>query len=157
MSSRTLASAVTVVVWLVATAARAQTSESYAVDRATVSGGGGTAASASFETTVVVAQDTPEGASSLCGGGYSVSAGFWSVLGDVPAPIDLRLGRAAAPPRVLLSWTGNAGTFELYRSSTPDDVLDPVHLHSLHTDCEATDALGGPPGAIVFYNVVDGD
>ena len=129
-----------------------QQSANFSMDRISVTAGGNTAASANFETTVVIGQDSPSGASSFCNSGFINTAGFWSVLGDAPVSIVLAVGKDAANPnQVELSWSGANPVFHLYSSTLPTDVLDPLNLTLATATCSASDS---PLAALVFYKVV---
>jgi hypothetical protein len=153
---RALVPALILLASLPAAPAGAQESAHYAMERVTAAAVAGLAASPSFETIVAFGQDGPSGVASLCNDGFVSGFGFWSVL-DLPVPIDLRLRRGTTPPRIELFWTGAAEAFEIYSSTAADDVLAPQNLADVVFDCETTDALGGPPGQIIFYNVVSQD
>ena len=133
--------------------ATAQQSANFSMDRISVTAVANTASSTNFETTVVVGQNSPSGASSFCNTGFINSTGFWSVLGDLPVPIQLRVDKNTDPTAVDLMWTGADDTFQLFRSTSPVNVTDPTNLQLETPLCDAsdTDASGSN---ILFYNVI---
>jgi hypothetical protein len=131
----------------------AQESPSFVMDRITFSSAAQQATSASFEMSVTFAQEGLVGSASLCNQGYVQNFGFWSVMGYSPIPVMLRAARNTANPfDVDLSWTGSATSFEIYRSTIPNGIIDPPNLAAVTSECSDTDT---PPNApIVFYLVV---
>jgi 5-methylthioadenosine/S-adenosylhomocysteine deaminase len=71
------------------------------------------------------------------------------------APADgilLTVDQGLSPDEVILSWTGNQPTFEVYRASNPASVTDPSNLQG-QTDSR-TWTETPPPGDIFFYEIV---
>ena len=117
--------------------ALAQQSASFMMERVSATAVGDTASSATFTTTVVLGEASPVGAASFCNSGFVNSVGFWSVLGDLPVPIHLRLGKDLSSPGVIeMSWSGSADLFEVFRSSTPVGVVHPLNSVSQTGVCE---------------------
>ena len=132
----------------------AQQSPSFSMDRITVTAGGQSVSSSNYESTIIAAQGAPSGTASFCNSGFVSSLGFFSVLGDLAVPIKLRLRKNEAVKHsiVEMSWTGNADTFEIYSSLSPQDVLDPLNLNQETSLCAGSD---GPVAEnLVFYKVV---
>ena len=142
------------ILYLAATAAGAQESQNYRMDRLTIVAGGTTAASQSYTLRAVFGQETPDGAASACGVGTVSGFGFWSVLGARTAPIVLMVSPGASDPQdVQLSWSGVEALFQVYRDSAPDGLLDPQNLHGETAACGlAVDEMAS--GDIVYYRVV---
>jgi len=134
----------------------AQQSAHYSMERVTVAAVADTASSTHFTTTVVIGQESPAGASSFCNAGFRSSMGFWSILGDLPVPIVLQLGKQAGDPSTIdLIWSGADSSFAVYRSADAATVLNPENLFLEVPVCQATDLVTGTPN-LVFYNVVAG-
>ena len=135
--------------------ASAQQSESSSMDRIVLTAVGNTASSSNFETTVVIGQDSPSGASSFCNSGFVNSLGFWSVLGDLPVPIQLHLDKSDGDPSVVdLSWSGADDVFQLFRSASPVNLVDsPENLYLETSLCDAIDDRASASN-LLFYLVV---
>ena len=134
-------------------AASAQESASFVMTRVTLAATGSTAASPSFEMRVTLGQAVPVGAVSRCNDGYHQSAGFWSVLGDLPVPTLLLVNKDPGDPSgVVLSWTGTASQFDLYRSSAAVSVLDPINFVVSAFGCAISDFPPNTPRT--YYQVV---
>jgi hypothetical protein len=131
----------------------AQQSASFSIDRITMAAGGQSINSASFHSTVIAGQVSPSGAASFCNSGYMSSLGFFSILGDTVVPIRLNLAKNEIDPSTVeLSWTGNADDFQIYSSSLPQDVLDPLNLDQETFLCDGSDSPGSE--SLVFYKVI---
>jgi hypothetical protein len=134
----------------------AQESPSYSMDRVTAISMGTTVSSSNYETTVVMGQDSPAGAASYCNSGFIGSFGFWSVLGDLPVPIRLEVEKDSGDPSVVqLSWSGADDLFQVFRSLTPDNVLDPINLDGETAACAAADSQAGTAD-LIFYKIIAG-
>jgi len=121
--------------------------------RVTLASTGSTAASPSFEMRVTLGQAVPVGAVSRCNDGFHQSAGFWSVLGDLPVPTVLLVARdPAAPGGVILSWSGSASQFDLYRSGIAGSVLDPGNFVTSTFACTTADLPPEIPRT--YYQIV---
>jgi hypothetical protein len=129
-------------------------SSSFIMERVSLSAAGQTVASTDYETTIVFGQNSPSGAASNCNSGYVSSFGFWSALGDLPVPIQLRVAKDSTDESTVdLSWTGSDDVFQVFRSFTPHDVLDPANLDLEISECSASDPQAGA-GDLIFYRVV---
>ncbi len=143
---------VATVIFCVVVPSLAQESANYSMDRISIAAVGSTTSSATFATTVVIGEDSPEGASSYCNSGFVNSVGFWSVLGDLPVPIVLAVDKAQGNPQgVELTWSGTNNLFQVFRSISPMDVLDLANLDVETASCSSNDSQSA---AIVFYKVV---
>ncbi len=140
-------------VLMLSTLVLAQTSTSFKMRvSATAVGQTVSAASNNYQTTVVLGQESLAGALSFCNGGYRTSLGFWSVVGDLPVPIQLLVDKDPADSEMVdLSWSGADDGFEVYRATSPEDVVDPANLDSLSSSCAASDATHGAD--ILFYRI----
>ena len=142
-----------VVVCLSAVLTEAQESSSFEMPRVTISPAAGVASSSSFDMRVSFGEEGPVGAASFCNAGFVQAVGFWSITGNVTAPIRLLASRDPVDPSTIeLSWTGAFSSFEVYRSDLATDVLDPVHLNLTTVECSATDVPPSEPD-IHFYLV----
>ena len=138
-------------------AAWAQQSTNFSMDRISVAAVGTTASSTNFETTVVAGQDSPSGASSSCNLGFTNSLGFWSVLGDLPVPIELHLDKNDSDPSVVeLSWSGADDVFYLLRSDSPVNLVENPPEENLYLETLLCDAIDDQASAsdLLFYLVV---
>jgi len=133
----------------------AQESASFVMSRVTLSATGAVSSSAHFDTRVTFGQEVPVGAASICNDGYHQSAGFWSLLGDQPVPTLLvATADAMTPGGVILSWTGSATEFDVYRADAPDSVVDPMNLSQTVFVCTTSDSPSFEP--IIYYMVAPG-
>ena len=131
----------------------AQESQSFVMERLTLVAGSETIASASYETTVTLGQESVAGASSFCNASLTDSLGFWSLLGDLPVPIVLTVAPNPTDAQaVVLSWSGNTPSFQVFRSSTPASIVSPGNLDQTVDVCNAADLSFGPLVAL-FYDV----
>jgi hypothetical protein len=133
--------------------AAAQESPSFVMERITLAAGSQTVASPSFEATVTLGQEGPAGAASLCNASWTDSLGFWSLKGDLPVPVVLTVAPHPADPQgVVLSWSGNAPQFQVYRGFTPASLVAPGNLEETTNVCSASDPNAGPIAAL-YYDV----
>ena len=124
----------------------------YVMTRMTTGAGAATMASSGYQTTLLVAQASPQGAGSACNSGSIDSFGFWSVLGDLPVPIILRVQRNGADPDAIdLAWTGTDSDFQVCRDVTPQNIC--AHPYAFTTDCHYTDP-GATAADAVFYSII---
>ena len=131
----------------------AQESANYRLERITIAATADPVSSASYAMTVTFAQEGPVDSISRCNDSYLQSTGYWSVLGETPVPVFLRLDRNDANPALPdLMWTGSASEFTVYRSASPIEVVDPVNEVASTTLCAVTDVP--PPAFIVYYLVL---
>jgi len=133
--------------------AAAQESGSFVMSRVTLAATGAVASSPRFDMRSTLGQAVPVGAVSRCNDGYHQTAGFWSVLGDQPVPTLLFVASDVANPGgVILTWTGSAPQFDLYRATTAPTLLDPGNF--THTVFGCTTADLPPVAPRIFYQVV---
>jgi hypothetical protein len=132
----------------------AQSSATYAIKRMeTVSGSLGIT-SAHFEGHVSGGGQAPGGSASFCNNGNELSLGFWSLLGPISVPIVLNARKNHVDPaNVDLYWSGNAAIYQVFRSSSPEEILNPANHDRDTPFCGADDHLASQ-SAIVFYMVV---
>jgi hypothetical protein len=133
--------------------AAAQESPSYVMQRITLAAGSQTLSSASFDATATVGQEGPVGAASVCNASWTSSVGFWSLLGDLPVPVVLTVAPHPSDPQaVVLSWSGNAPQFQVYRGFTPASLVSPGNLEQTVNVCSADDPNVGPISPL-YYDV----
>ncbi len=133
--------------------ASAQESASFVLERLTIAGASQTIASARYETTMTVGQESPAGAASICNVSLTASLGFWSVQGELPVPVILTVMRNPVDPQAIdLTWTGNTPTFQVFRDYTPQNLVSLANLERVTALCSATDALAFQSNAI-YYDV----
>jgi hypothetical protein len=133
--------------------ATAQESASFILERLTIAGASQTIASARYETTMTVGQESPAGAASICNVSLTTSLGFWSVQGDLPVPVVLTVTRNPGDPQAVdLTWSGNAPTFQVFRDYTPQNLVSLANLERVTALCSATDALAFQSN-VVYYDV----
>ena len=124
----------------------------YVMTRMTTAAGAATMASTGYQTTLLVAQASPQGACSACNSGSIDSFGFWSALGDLPVPIILRVQRNGTDPDAIdLTWTGSDSDFQVCRDVTPQDVC--AHPYAFTSDCHYTDP-GATAADAVYYSII---
>ncbi len=127
-------------------------SVTYVSDRTTAVAGAATMTSSGYESTVLVAQQSPTGAASACNAGNISSFGFWSTLGDLPLPIVLRVQRNPTDPGAIdLTWTGADSEFQVCRDISPASVCATPFAFSFVCQFTDTQASGQPT---LFYNVI---
>lgn len=133
--------------------ARAQASTNFKMERVSVTAVGQTVSGASYQTTVVLGQESPAGAASSCNSGWRMSLGFWSVLADLPVPIRLLVDKDPTDSQVAdLTWSGADDVFEVYRATSPQNVVDPTNPNFPAMECAASDATLAVD--ILFYQVI---
>jgi len=133
-----------------------QESASYTLERLTIAGASQTIASARFETTITVGQESPVGAASICNVSWTDSLGFWSVEGELPVPIVLTVARNPVDPQMIdLAWSGNRPLFEVYRDYTPQNLVSLANLERVTALCSATDALAFQSN-VIYYDIEAG-
>lgn len=94
------------------------------------------------------------GAAGVCPVGTVSTLGFWSILGSRSVPVVLKVTREDSVPSVIgLAWSGQADEFEVYRSSSPVDLVGPWNLLSTTTSCELFDDTPSI-APLLFYRVV---
>ena len=131
----------------------AQESPSYVMSRVTLVGTAGVASSSRFDIQATLAQAVPVGAVSRCNDGFHQSAGIWSVLGEQPVPTILFVTTDTVNPGgVILTWTGSASQFDLYRSTTASSIVSPGNLMRTLYSCTTADL---PPAAPRIYYQID--
>jgi hypothetical protein len=137
---------------LAAASTSAQESANFKLERLTLAATPGAASSANYATTITLGQEGPSGSVSRCSGGFLLTTGFWSVLGETPVPVWLTLGRNAVD-RTLpdLMWSGSSSEFTLYRATVPMSVIDPFNEFLVTSLCATTDTP--PPASVTFYLV----
>jgi hypothetical protein len=131
----------------------AQESASYRLDRITFTAGAGSVSSTNYATTITIAQEGPVGSISRCNDGFLQNTGFWSVLGESPAPVWLNVGKNGVDPsQVDLDWSGSSSQFSVFRAELAESLSEPYNLLITIPDCAMTDAP--PAAAITFYLVL---
>jgi hypothetical protein len=133
--------------------ASAQESASFRLDRISFAAVAGPVSSAHYATTITIAQEGPVGSLSRCNDGFLQNTGFWSILGESPVPVWLRVGKNGVDPaQVDLGWSGSSSQFSVYRAEFADSLAEPYNILTTIPDCALTDA---PPSApITFYLVL---
>lgn len=132
----------------------AQESASFLIERVSVCSAAGDTASVNYVASLTLGETGPVGAASFCNTGFVVSTGLWSVLGGPTVPIRLYLEHNALDPVAAdLTWSGGAAAFDIFRSTSPDNVLEPFHLLETTPTCRSTDPQPIDSG-IFFYLVV---
>ena len=133
--------------------ASAQESERYVMRRVTVAATGAAASSTTYDMRVTLGQAGPVGAVSRCGDGYQQTAGFWSLLGDQPVPNLLFVARDGGNQGgLVLTWSGSASQYDLFRSADPTAVLEPGSYVRTVRACSSIDLPPASPR--LFYQVV---
>jgi len=132
---------------------RAQESVNFVMGRVTLAATGAVVSSPTFDMRITFGQAVPVGAVSRCNDGYHQTAGFWSVLGDQPAPTLLMVATdGGTPGGVILNWSGSAAQFDLYRSTTASTILDPASYERSVFGCTTADLPPVTPR--IYYQVV---
>jgi len=98
---------------------------------------------------IVVASEVI-GAAGACPAGVATHLGFWSVLGPGEVPVLLTLDKLPPNQSIELSWTGQAASFEVFRSMSPVAVDAPENLLVTSSSCSATDTTAAN---VAFYLV----
>jgi hypothetical protein len=126
--------------------ASAQESASFRLDRITFTAAAEPVSSANYATTITIAQEGPVGSISRCNYGFLQSTGFWSILGESPAPVWLTVDKNGADPtQVDLGWSGSSSQFSLYRAESADSLAESYNLLTTTPDCALTDAPPSVP------------
>lgn len=94
------------------------------------------------------------GSSGVCPSGAASALGFWSVKGPMKVPVRLMLDKNEINSEFVdLLWTGQASIFEIYRSTSPVELVSPGNLLRTSTLCDETDATAGSHD-ILFFKVM---
>ena len=94
------------------------------------------------------------GATGSCPNGSVNSLGFWSVLGPMEVPMRLMVDKNATHELdVDLSWTGHAPFFDVYRSTSPVNLISPGNLYWTTNYCEDTDEHASSSD-VLFYKII---
>lgn len=147
--------AITLSILLSGGAALAQQSDSYGMERVTLSAAGAAATSPSFGMRVVLAEQGPAGGmASLCGAAWISRAGFLSLLAGGPVPVELTVDRPSiAPLAIELSWSGTDEAFDVRRAFDAGTIGDPGSLYETVGACGAEDA-SPTDSDLIFYLVL---
>jgi hypothetical protein len=98
------------------------------------------------------------GVSGVCPAGMTASLGFWSIKAPTSVPVVLTVNKTFNTGSGLfdieLMWTGRSTLFEIYRNTSPIDLVDPGNLFQTTNLCIETDQ-NADPFDILFYNVID--
>ena len=98
----------------------------------------------------IIAASEVIGAAGACPAGVATHLGFWSVLGPAEVPVLLTVDKIPPNQNIELSWSGQAASFEVFRSMSPVAVEAPENLLVTSSSCSATDTTA--PG-VAFYLV----
>src|SRR5262245_52529435 len=79
----------------------------------------------------------------------AIATSVWGMGG--PDGVDLRLHVGPGPNDVMLEWTGGLVPYEVFRATSPIDVVAPVHHLVQTTGSNWLDTT--PPGTVFFYLV----
>ena len=110
----------------------------YEMKRVSVAGVAGRLTSASYEMSVTAVPIG--GAAGVCPSGSVNSLGFWSIKGPAKVPVRLMMSRNEIDANdVDLFWTGQSTVFEVYRSTSPIDLVSPNNLYRTTGQCDNTD------------------
>jgi hypothetical protein len=94
------------------------------------------------------------GATGACPSGSVSSLGFWSIKGAMKVPVRLMLDKnEVSTSSVDLFWSGQSPLFEIYRSTSPVDLVTPQNLYRTSTQCEETDETADVSN-LLFFKVV---
>jgi hypothetical protein len=98
---------------------RALQAQSYSIDWYTIGGGGGTSSGTNGATTYSLSGTIGQPATStMNGGNYSLTGGFWSIISAVQTPGSPILSITRSGPHAVISWNAPATGFLLEQSST---------------------------------------
>jgi len=96
---------------------RALQAQSYSINWYTIGGGGGTSTGTSGSTTYSLSGTIGQpAASSMSGGNYSLTGGFWSIISAVQAPGSPTLSIKRTGTQATVSWDAPATGFVLEQS-----------------------------------------
>lgn len=95
--------------------------QSYSLQNATITGGGGTSTGGVYAVSGSIGQPLVGGM--LTGGVYSVEGGFWSLVVVVPTPGAPRLELSRTPTSFTLSWDVGATGFILQTTTALDGLV----------------------------------
>jgi hypothetical protein len=124
----------------------------YEMKRVSVTGVADQLASSSYIMSVT--SEPIGGATGVCPSGSVNSLGFWSVLGPMAVPTRLTVDKNAAYELdVDLSWTGHAPFFDVYRSTSPVNLVSPGNLYWTTNYCDDTDE-NATSSDILYYKII---
>lgn len=128
------------------------TQAEYEMKRVSVTGVADRLASSNYRMSVT--SEPLGGAAGTCPNGSVNSLGFWSVLGPMAVPMRLTVDKNAAYELdVDLSWTGHAPSFEIYRSTSPVNLISPDNLYWTTNYCDDTDE-NAASSDVLFYKII---
>lgn len=128
------------------------TAQAYESKRVTVTGLADGLTSANYRMSVT---SVPiGGAMSVCPNGSATSLGFWSILGPMAVPIRLTMDKNGINQLDIdLAWTGRASQFQIYRSSSPVDLVSAGNLYYETGQCNDTDQ-NATESDVLYYKVI---
>ncbi|HZQ47866.1 MAG TPA: hypothetical protein VFC07_12685 [Verrucomicrobiae bacterium] len=93
--------------------------QNYSLSWFTIAGGGGSSSGTATNGTAYAVSGTigQSDAGVLSGGPYTVTGGFWGVIGSVQTPGSPLLNITVASPNVKISWPASATGFTLQKNS----------------------------------------
>lgn len=103
--------------WAIITASSAH-AQSYSVDWFTVDGGGGTSVGGGYSVSGTVGQ--PDAGSTLAGGNFAVTGGFWALVEVIQPPIAPLLKIRREGLNVVVSWPNPSTGFVLQQTTQLD-------------------------------------
>jgi len=89
--------------------------QQYSIDWYKVAGGGGTSTGGTYQVSGTIGQ--PDAGAAMSGGSYSLTGGFWSLIGVVPTPGAPTLTITHLGNSVTLSWPLAAAGFALQQNN----------------------------------------
>jgi len=98
------------------------------------------------------------GTSGVCSTGTKNSLGFWSIKAPTTVPNVLMVHKTynagGGVFDIELSWTGHSTLFEIYRSTSAINLVDPGNLYKTTSLCSDTDQ-NADPFDFLFYSVIE--
>lgn len=122
----------------------------YSVDWYKIAGGGGSSAGGQYSLTGTIGQHDASGM--MTGGVYSITGGFWSLIGAVQTPGAPNLAIAVSPGgNVVVSWP-NTGSYTLQQTSTlgAPNAWTPSQLSVTTANGTNSVSLSSPAGNLFF-------
>ncbi len=130
--------------------ARAQTN--YTIDWHTIDGGGGTSTGNVYSVSGTIGQ--PDASGAMTGGNYSLTGGFWSVIGAVQLPgSPLLTITITGPSTVVVSWPSPSTGWNLQQNTDLGTTIWVTPLETVNDNGTNRFIIVNPPTGNRFYRL----
>jgi hypothetical protein len=138
-----------VLLWLAASAVRAQTN--YTIAWFTIDGGGGASTGGLYSVSGTIGQ--PDAGSTMSGGNYALQGGFWSIAVQTPGAPPLSIFRTTTNT-VVVSWPSPSAGWTLQQNTNRVNSVNWSNVTATIQDDGTTKTLiVAPPTGDRFYRL----